>query len=172
GEYAVTVLGRERILDYFSRRHSQPMAILRLNYATELRYGVLVDIGQKVWNRQPVDVTMGYVNVIWQTEANAMAICALAGAEAPARIYNIAGPEILRIRDVAESFGRCMQREVQLTGAEGGDALLNNAHASYAQLGTPRITAEQMIRCTAAWIMRGGETSHKPTHFESRDGTF
>lgn len=172
GEYAITVLGRERIFDYFSRELDVSIALLRLNYATELRYGVLVDLAQKVLAGEPIDLSMSYVNVIWQAEANAMALASLLHTETPSRIFNIAGPEILRIREVCEQFASLFETTVRFVGDESPEALLNNSTASYQQLGRPQISADQMIRWTADWIARGGESLGKPTHFESRDGRF
>ncbi|MBP90072.1 MAG: epimerase [Planctomycetaceae bacterium] len=172
GEYAITVLGRERMFDYFSRELNVSTALLRLNYATELRYGVLVDLAQQVDAEQPIDLSMSYANVIWQSEANAMALVSLLHTAAPARVFNIAGSEILRVRDVCEQFSKLMTKRVQFVGEESPHAMLNNATASYADLGNPTMTSEQMIRWTADWVARGGESLGKPTHFESRDGRF
>jgi nucleoside-diphosphate-sugar epimerase len=172
GEYAMSVLGRERILDHFSRTHATPMTILRLNYAVELRYGVLVDLATKIRDRQPVDVTMGAVNVIWQAEANAMALESLAHAGSPPWVVNLAGPEILRVRDICRRLGELLDRPVQLTGKEAPDALLSDGSAAYNLLGRPEVSSEQMLRWTADWIGRGGPTLDKPTHFEVRDGQF
>jgi nucleoside-diphosphate-sugar epimerase len=172
GEYAMTVLGRERMYEYFSRELGIRMVLLRLNYATELRYGVLVDIALRVLQGEPIDVTMGYVNVIWQREANAMALEALACTEVPPRVLNIAGPEILKVRDVANEFGRLFGKSVELVGQEAEDAFLNNAEASFQQFGRPQVSAAQVIRWTAEWVLRGGENWGKPTHFEGRDGTY
>ena len=172
GEYAITVLGRERMFEYFSRQLGIPGTLLRLNYATELRYGVLVDLAQQVLAQQPIDLSMSSFNVIWQAEANAMALASLLHTATPPRIVNIAGAEILRVHEVCEAFGRLLDRPVRFTGAESPDALLNNASASYAQIGRPQISSEQMIQWTADWVMRGGESLGKPTHFESRDGRF
>jgi nucleoside-diphosphate-sugar epimerase len=172
GEYAITVLGRERMLEYFSRELEIPLTLLRLNYATELRYGVLVDLAQKVLGSEPIDLSMSYFNVIWQAEANAMALASLLHTETPPRVLNIAGSEMLRVRDVCEEFGRLLNKPVRLVGEESPDALLNNAAASYKLVGQPEVSANQMVRWTADWIVRGGESLGKPTHFESRDGRF
>ena len=115
GEYAITVLGRERMFEYFSREWSIPVAVLRLNYATELRYGVLVDLACKVWAEEPIDLTMGYVNVIWQQEANAMALCALRHAATPPCILNVAGTDILSVRTICEELGRYLHKPVHFT---------------------------------------------------------
>lgn len=172
GEYAITVLGRERMFDYFSRELNVSTALLRLNYATELRYGVLVDLAQKVLAEEPIDLSMSYANVIWQGEANAMALASLLHTESPARVFNIAGSEMLRVQDVCERLGELMGKPVQFTGEESPNALLNNASASYDALGHPVVSAEQMIRWTADWVARGGDSLAKPTHFDSRDGRF
>ena len=172
GEYAITVLGRERMYEHFSRSLSIPMALLRLNYATELRYGVLVDLARKVWNGEVIDVAMGFANVIWQGEANAMSLQMLEHVATPPNVMNIAGAEILCVRDVAEQFGRLLGRSPRFSRTEGPDALLNNAARSHALFGTPQVTADQMIQWTANWIQLGGESLNKPTHFESRNGKY
>jgi len=172
GEYAITVLGRERMFEYFSQELEIPVVLLRLNYATELRYGVLVDLATHVWNEQPVDVSMGYVNVIWQTDANAAAIAALAHTASPGNVLNIAGSEILDIRKVCEQFARLMNKPLRLTGETSSDAFLSNATKSYELVGRPDVSAEKMIRWTADWVARGGESLGKPTHFETRDGKY
>jgi hypothetical protein len=172
GEYAITILGRERMFDHFSRTWRTPVSLLRLNYATELRYGVLVDLAQQVYAGTPIDVTMGHVNVIWQRDANAMALNSLAHTSTPPRILNIAGSEILRVREVCVEFARLMNKNVTFTGEEASNALLNNASDSYALIGPPSTTSQEMIGWTAAWVMRGGASLGKATHFESRDGVF
>jgi hypothetical protein len=172
GEYAITVLGRERIFEYFSQGWNISMALLRLNYATELRYGVLVDLAQKVIRQEPIDVRMGYVNVIWQRDANAMALQSLTHVATPPLVLNIAGPEILRIRDVVAEFSRLTGRPVRIAGEEADDALLSNARKSYQLFGQPEIGVAQIMRWTADWVSRGGESLGKPTHFESREGKF
>lgn len=172
GEYAMSCLGRERIYEHFSRRDSIPMALLRLNYATEMRYGVLVDLAAKVWTEQPIDVTMGHVNVIWQADANAMALCALEHAASPPAVLNLAGPELLNVRRLAEELGRLLDRPVRFTGQEAGDAFLSNAQRSHRLFGYPRINVKQMLHWTADWVRRGGTSLGKPTHFETRDGKF
>jgi nucleoside-diphosphate-sugar epimerase len=172
GEYAMSCVGRERIYEHFSREDTIPMTILRLNYANELRYGVLVDLAQRVWAYQPVDLAMGYFNAIWQGDANAAALSALGVATSPPLVVNVAGPELLSVRQVAEHFGRLLGRPVQFTGNENADAILSNAQRIRQLFGSPRIREEQMVRWIADWIRRGGETLGKPTHFEVRDGQF
>jgi len=172
GEYAMSCIGRERIYEHFSREHGIPMTILRLNYANEMRYGVLVDLAQRVWAGQPVDLSMGYFNAIWQGDANAAALAALGVASSPPRVVNVAGRAILSVRQVAEQLGRLLDRPVQFTGIANADALLSNAELSKQLFGPPRISEDQMVRWLADWIKRGGETLGKPTHFEVRDDRF
>jgi NAD dependent epimerase/dehydratase family len=172
GEYSMAALGRERTLEYFSRTCSIPMAILRLNYAMELRYGVLVDIARKVWAEEPIDVTMGYFNAIWQGDANAMALQALDHVATPPTVLNLAGPEMLSVRHVAEEFGRLLGRRAIVAGTEAADAYLSNAQRSHALFGPPRVSTYQIMEWIAAWVRVGGISFGKPTHFEVRDGRF
>jgi hypothetical protein len=172
GDYAMSCLGRERMFQYCSEVMKIPVALLRLNYAVEMRYGVLLDIAKKIAAGQPVDVSMGYVNVIWQGDANAMAILSLEQATSPAKILNLAGPEILRIVEVAEEFGKLLGKPVKFSGVEAEDALLSNGQEVYRLFGKPRIGMKQVIGWVADWVKRGGETLEKPTHFEARDGKF
>jgi nucleoside-diphosphate-sugar epimerase len=172
GEYAMSCLGRERMFEHFSRRRGIPVALLRLNYAVELRYGVLVDLAQKILAGTPVDVTMGHVNVIWQGDANAMALCALEHVASPPAVFNLAGPEELRVRATAEALAERLDRPVRFTGGEAPDALLSNGARGWSLLGRPRVDAARLIDWTAHWLARGGVTSGKPTHFESREGRY
>jgi nucleoside-diphosphate-sugar epimerase len=172
GEYALSCLGRERIFEHFSRTNQTRMSILRLNYATELRYGVLVDIAQQVYAGEAVPLSMGYLNAIWQGDASAMSLQALGCAAVPPLVINIAGPELLSVRRVAEEFGERFHKPARFEGQESGDALLSNAKKSYALFGHPRVDAVQMIAWIADWVSRGGETLAKPTHFEERAGRF
>ena len=172
GEYAQSCVGRERMFEHFSRTLGTPTAILRLNYATELRYGVLVDLARRVCSGEPVPLAMGHLNALWQGDANAMALCAFAKASSPPFVVNLAGPETLSVRQVAEEFGRLLGRPPTFEGAEAADALLSNGELGYRLFGRPRVTAGQMIAWVADWLRHGGPTLGKPTHFESRDGRF
>jgi len=172
GEYAMSVLGRERVFAHFARQFGVPGVILRLNYAVEMRYGVLLDIAQKVWSGAPIDLAMGYANVIWQGDANAVALRALAVVENPPRVLNLTGPETVSIRALAGEFGRLLGREPILVGAEQEDALLNNAGRTHALFGLPRVGLGQMVAWVADWVRRGGPTLGKPTKFQARDGRF
>ena len=172
GEYAMSCLGRERIFQYFSERDQVPAALIRLNYATELRYGVLVDLAQRIAAGKPVDVGMSYVNVIWQGDASAMTLCTLRDCSVPPAIVNIAGGTLLRVRDVCRQLAERMGTDVSFTGEESDLALLNNGHFAHARYGEPKMTTERILDWTADWILRGGLTHGKPTGFESRDGKF
>jgi nucleoside-diphosphate-sugar epimerase len=172
GEYASSCLGRERIFEYFSHTHSLRCAIMRLNYAIDLRYGVLLDIAQRVLNRQPVDLSMGAVNVIWQGDANAQALALLDQCASPPFVLNVTGPETVSVRRLAEQFASKFGVEPLFTGQEAATALLSNAAQAQALFGYPRVGLQQLISWTAAWIQDGGATLNKPTHFETRDGRF
>jgi nucleoside-diphosphate-sugar epimerase len=172
GEYAQSVLARERIFEYFSRRFETPVTLLRLNYAIDLRYGVLIDIGSKVFKGQSIDVTMGAANVIWQGDANSVALRSLARCQSPPFILNLTGAETLSIRALAHRFGEIFGKAPVVEGQEAATALLNNAGRCRQIFGAPSVTVEQMIEWTARWIMSKGPTLNKPTHFESRDGKF
>jgi nucleoside-diphosphate-sugar epimerase len=172
GEYGMSALGRERIFEYFSRTFGMPVALIRLNYATDLRYGVLVDLARRVWAGEPVDVAMGYFNTIWQGDANAMTLRAFDHAASPPFVVNVTGPELLSVREVSERFGRLFGKPVRFTGSEAGTALLSNADRGLELLGRPRVSAERLIEWVADWVKRGGRSLGKPTHFEARDGKF
>jgi nucleoside-diphosphate-sugar epimerase len=172
GDYAMSCVGRERMFEHFSRALNIPVSIIRLNYAIEMRYGVIQDIGSKVQRGEPVDVSMGNANVIWQGDANAMSIASLAHAASPPFVLNVSGPEIISIRRVAEEFGRLLGREPRIIGSESGTALLNNGQLGHRLFGYPGVPVQQVIQWTADWLKRGGTTHNKPTHFETRDGKF
>ncbi len=172
GEYASSCLGRERIFEYFAARNGQPLAIMRLNYATDLRYGVLVDIALAVMHAQPVDLRMGHVNVIWQGDANAVAIACLSHASSPPFIVNVTGTTTLRVRDVAARFGKLLKRAPVFVNEEAPDALLSDTTRMASTLGPPSIPADWMVATVAEWITRGGPILGKPTSFQTRDGRF
>ncbi len=172
GEYAQSALGRERMFEYGSSMHGTPAVLLRLNYAIELRYGVLVDIGRAVFERRPVDLRMGLVNVIWQGDANSVCLRSLAHAQSPPLVLNITGPESLSVRYIANEFGRRFGVDPILDGSESETALLSNAAQAFKLFGYPAVTPGQMIDWITAWIGMGGATLGKPTHFQTRDGLF
>lgn len=172
GEYANSCVGRERIYTYFAQQHATPLALFRLNYAIDLRYGVLTDVARKVMSGIPIDLTMGYVNVIWQGDANAWAIQSLAHAICPPFLLNATGPETVSIRALAGRFGELLGRAPVFTGTEADTALLSNASQAHRLFGAPTVPLEQMVLWTAQWLRQGGRTLDRPTHFEVRDGRF
>jgi nucleoside-diphosphate-sugar epimerase len=172
GEYAMTCLGKERLYDAASRRHGTPTAVLRLNYACELRYGVLVDLARQVWKEEAIDVSMGCVNVLWQGDANAMALCALEHAASPPFVINLAGPETLSVRRVCAEFSELLDRPARFIGTESPDALLSNGQDAHRLFGYPRVPVGQLIRWIADWVRDVGVFLDKPTKFQVRTGAF
>ena len=172
GEYAMSCVGRERMFEHFSRVNSTKISILRLNYAVELRYGVLLDTALRVHSGQSVPLSMGYLNAIWQGDASAMSLQSLTCAESPPNVINITGPELLSVRWIAEEFGKRFGKEVRFEGEEASDALLSNAQKSNQLFGHPRIRVHQLMDWIADWVSKGGTTLAKPTHFEERAGRF
>lgn len=172
GEYANAAVARERLFEYFAGKNATPLVLVRLNYAVELRYGVLVDIARKVHAGEPVDVTTGYFNCIWQGDANDMILRALALARTPPTVLNLTGPERLSVREVAVRFGELLSRPARIVGTEASTALLSNATRACSLLGRPPTSVQHMIAWTADWIQRGGRLLDKPTHFETRDGQY
>jgi nucleoside-diphosphate-sugar epimerase len=172
GEYAMSCLGRERIFEYFSDRDGTRVAIYRLNYAIDTRYGVLLDLAQRVVAGEAIPLAMGYVNVIWQRDANRIAIECLPRAAAPPFVLNVTGREALSVRDLAERFGKRLGREPVFGGTEGPDALLSNATLLHTTFTPPATTVEEMIEHVARAIEENAPTLGKPTHFETRDGRF
>ena len=172
GEYAQSCLGRERVFEYASNQFGTPLAILRLNYAIDLRYGILLDIAEKVYGEKPVDLTMGAANVIWQGDANAVVLRALMHCQSPPMLLNLTGPEIVSIRWLATRFGEIFGRAPIFEGVEADTALLSNAARCHQLFGYPRISLEQMVQWVAHWVEIGGMSLGKPTKFEVRDGKF
>ncbi|MCE2394348.1 NAD(P)-dependent oxidoreductase [Candidatus Poribacteria bacterium] len=172
GEYAQSCLGRERVFEHTSNQFGTPLAILRLNYAIDLRYGILLDIAEKVYYEKPVDVTMGAANVIWQGDANAVVLRALMHCQSPPMLLNLTGPEIVSIRWLATRFGEIFGKTPAFEGIEAETALLSNAAHCHQLFGYPRVSLEQMVQWVAHWAEIGGTTLGKPTKFEVRDGKF
>jgi nucleoside-diphosphate-sugar epimerase len=172
GEYAMSCLGRERIVEYYARTSGLSAAIMRLNYAVELRYGVLVDIANRVYAGEPVDVGMGAVNVIWQGDANGQALGLLNHCASPPATFNITGPETVSVRRIAQQFGELLGKTPVFTGIENETALLSNAAKSVGVFGYPQISLDQMAAWIAHWVAQDGASLGKPTHFETRDGKF
>ncbi|WP_372932366.1 NAD-dependent epimerase/dehydratase family protein [Mariniphaga sediminis] len=172
GEYAQSCLGRERMFEFGSKKHQTPVALIRLNYAVEPRYGVLVDIANKVKNEEPVDLTMGYFNVIWQGDANDMVLRSIEYAASPAWTINITGAETLLVRDVAVEFGKLFGKEVRFTGNEATTALLSNAEKAFSLFGENSVPVAKVLEWTARWMEDDKKLLGKPTHFEVRDGKY
>ncbi len=172
GEYAQSRLGGERVAQYWARIQQTPLAIVRLFYATELRYGILHDLAWKVWNGEPIDLTMGYVNQIWQGDANAYLCRLFPLCDHPAAVLNMTGPEVLSTRALAERLGELMERRPSFFNEEATDALLGDSRRLFDLLGPPTIDVEQMLMWTAAWVQEGGASLGKPTKYESRSGAF
>lgn len=172
GEYAMSCLGRERIFARFAEKDRTPLALIRLNYAVEMRYGVLVDIGQKVMNGQPVDVTMSAVNVIWQGYANEAILRALRHATPDPFVLNLAGPETLSVRQLAAAFGVQFGIAPQISGEEAPAALLSNSARCMRLFGYPDVTPAELVEWTANWLKAGLPLLNKPTGFQKRDGKF
>lgn len=172
GEYAQSCLGRERMFQYFSEKFNTPLLLFRLNYAIDLRYGVLLDTARKVYTNQPIDLTMGYANVIWQGDANSAILRSLEWCKTPPAILNVTGPEVISVRAVAESFGERLDRKPIFQGQEAPTALLSNSSRYVSLAGPPSVSLERMIDWIAHWVSIDGPTLDKPTHFEVRDGKF
>ena len=172
GEYAQSALGRERMFEYGSQRGGTRVVILRLNYAIDLRYGVLVDVGRTVFERRPVDLRMPAANVIWQGDANSWCLRSFAYCQSPPLVLNITGPEILRVREIALRFGEQFGVQPEFVNQEEPTALLSNPSKACELFGQPSVPPHQMIEWIADWLKQGGEMLNKPTHFQTRDGKF
>ena len=172
GEYAQSCLGRERIFQYFSGRAGTPVILIRLNYANEPRYGIVVDLVQRILGGEPVDLSMGHVNLIWQGDANDYIARAISLASAPASILNVAGPEVVRVRELAERIGELVGRKPRFTGREEPTALLSDSSRCVRSFGPPRTGLEQMLSWICDWVLRGERTLRKATKFQVRDGRF
>lgn len=172
GEYAQSCLGRERVFADAAQRLGARVLLFRLNYAIELRYGVLAEVGSAVWEGRPVDLTTGHVNVIWQRDANSYALRALRHCDSPAAVLNASGPETASVRWLADQFAARFEREPVFTGEEGNSALLTNAGRAHAAFGYPRVPLLRALEWTAQWIRAGGERLAKPTHFQEQRGQF
>jgi nucleoside-diphosphate-sugar epimerase len=168
----MSCLGRERMFEYFSRARKIPVALIRLFYAAEPRYGVPVDLARKILAGEPIDLSMGCFNVLWQGDSNAITLLTLEHTAMPPFVLNVTGPEILSVREVAGRMGPRLGRTPVFFGTELDTACLGNTDLACRLFGTPRVAASQLIDWVADWVARGGENLGKPTHFETRDGRF
>lgn len=172
GDYAMSCLGRERVLSHFADTHHTRLALIRLNYAVEMRYGVLVDLAQKIVAGQPIDLATGHVNIVWQGYANEVTLRALRHADVPPFVLNLTGPELISVRQAAEALGAALGKEPIFTGEPAPTALLSNAGRCHRLFGYPELTPVELIEHTARWVADGGPLLGKPTKFERRDGQF
>ncbi len=172
GEYAQSTLGRERIFEYFAKKNQTPTLIYRLNYAVDFRYGVMMEIAKSVINGKEIDLRTENVNVIWQGDANEVALRSLLHCEAPAKMLNVTGPETLSIKWIANQFGQIFGIEPKFIYEAEGTALLNNASECHRLFGYPKVTVREIIDITATWLQQGGDEFGKETHFQERGGKF
>ena len=172
GEYAQSCLGRERLFQYYSSLYNTPILIYRLNYANDVTYGVLLEIARSVKEKKPVDLSMGHVNVIWQGDANEIALRALHHCAVPSKILNVAGPETTPVRWIAKEFGKLFGQPPEFVDEEQDTALLSNAAESFRLFGYPKVPLKKMMELIVEWINEGGKIINKPTHFQERTGQF
>ncbi|MEQ9441820.1 MAG: epimerase [Cyclobacteriaceae bacterium] len=172
GEYAQSCLGRERMFEYGSNENGTKIILIRLNYAVEMRYGVLVDIAQKVYNEEVINLAMGHVNVIWQGDANNMILRSLALCESPAIPLNISGEDTVQVAAIANRLGEFMGKPPKFSGTEADSALLSNVSKSNALFGSPKMPLDKILERTAYWVMEDKPLLGKATHFEVRDGKY
>jgi hypothetical protein len=172
GEYAQSCVGRERMFEYFSKQYSTPGRLFRLNYAIDMRYGVLYDIASKVWQGKPIDVSLGHVNFIWQGDAAAQALRCLAHCDTPTSPINVSGDEILSVRDLAAKFGALLNREPVIVSSEQPTAWLTDTSQATKLFGLPIVDTERLIAWTANWVARSMPSLGKPTKYEVRDGRY
>ena len=172
GEYAQSCLGRERMFEYFSQRYKTPMTLIRLNYANEPRYGIIVDLTFRIMNNEPIDLTMGAVNLIWQRDANDYIIRSISLVKSPPAVLNVTGPETIGIHTLGEQIGKALGKKPNFVSREAPSALLSDASYCQNTFGPPHTTLEQMVSMVAGWVAAGKKTLNKPTKYEIRDGKF
>jgi nucleoside-diphosphate-sugar epimerase len=172
GEYGQSCLGRERIFEYFSHKYGTPILIYRLNYAIDLRYGVLLEIAKSVKNGEAIDLSMGHFNCIWQGDANEIALRSLLACSSPVNVLNVTGPETVSVRYAAREIGRRLGKEPIFNGQESGTALLSNASKCMQLFGYPNVSLLQMIDWVTEWLENDGAMINKPTHFQEREGKY
>ena len=172
GEYANAAVARERLFEFFARRQNSPLALLRLFYAVDLRYGVVVDLARRILQGEPVPLANGFFNCIWQGDANEFILRSLALASAPPAAFNLCRPEVFSVRDTARQLGERLGRTPHFQGEESPTALLGNSARLCAQLGPPAVTLDRLIDWAAHWVQAGGKDLGRPTHFEVRDGQY
>ncbi len=172
GDYATSCVGRERMFEHFSARYATPGRLVRLNYAIDMRYGVLHDVARKVFTGEVIDLAMGHVNVIWQGDANAIALRCLAHCTTPTSAINVTGPDTVSVRWLANAFADRFHTTPRFINLEAQTGWINNAARMVAEFGAPRVPLSAMIDWTADWLQRGGRSLDKPTHYDVRDGQY
>ena len=172
GDYANSCLGREKAFLYGSQRYGTAGRLMRLEYSIDMRYGVLHYVAQKVLAGQPVDVTMGHVNVLWQGDANEQALRLLGHCTTPTSPINVSGPDVVSVRAIAHELGRLLQKKVAITGTEAPTAWLVDTREAQRLFGPPRVPLARLLEWQADWVARGQPSLGKPTHFETRDGKY
>ena len=172
GEYAQSCLGRERMFEYFSQLYKTPVTLIRLNYANEPRYGIIVDLTLKILNDQPIDLTMGAVNLIWQRDANDYIIRAITLADSPPTLLNVTGPEVIPVRRLAEQIAEVLDKEPKFVSQEAETALLSDASRCIGALGRPQTSLDEMVSMIVQWVVSGKKTLNKPTKYDLRNGKF
>lgn len=172
GEYGQSCLGRERMFEHYSHKNGTAVLIYRLNYAIDLRYGVLLELAKSITEGRAINLAMGHFNCIWQGDANEIAIRSLSAAQSPANFLNVTGPETVSVRYAAEQLGKRLGIEPTFTGQESENALLSNTAKCMQEFGYPSVSLGQMLDWVAEWTLNGGSTINKPTHFQEREGKF
>ncbi len=172
GEYAQSCLGRERMFEYFSQINNTHMTIVRLNYANEPRYGIIVDLTRKILNYKPIDLTMGAVNLIWQRDANDYIIRSISLTNSPPTILNVTGPDILLVRKLAEQIGKELKIKPRFVSQKAQTALLSNASLCFSKFGNPQTELTEMISLIVKWVASGKTVLNKPTKYGIRNGKF
>jgi nucleoside-diphosphate-sugar epimerase len=172
GEYAQSCLARERMFEYFSQLYGTPVTLIRLNYANEPRYGIIVDLTMKILHDEPIDVTMGAVNLVWQRDANDYIARAITLASSPPTVLNVTGPDTIPVRRLAEQIATVLDKKPKFVGQEAETALLSDASHCLSAFGPPRISLDQMVSTIVQWVAAGKRTLNKPTKFQMRDGKF
>ena len=168
----MSCLARERAFEYAANTFGTKVFIYRLNFAVDLRYGVLFDVANKILKGEPISLSTPCFNFIWQGSANEIAIRGLLHAEAPVKVMNVTGPETVSIKKVALELGEYLGKEPVFEGEPGQDAYLNDASQAMETFGYPAVSVKTLVRWQAEYIKDGGRTLDKPTHFEERKGSY
>ncbi len=172
GEYANAAVARERVIQFMCERNDIQATLIRLNYAHDLRYGVISDIAGKIHRGQPIDLSMGYFNAIWQGDANSIILRSLERCQNPPLPINVTSPVVYRVRDIAQRLAKLMRCDVQFVGQEDETALLSDASEMVRLFGEPTVPVDKLVEWVAEWTTAGKPTLGKPTGFETRDGKF